>query len=223
MGTLGAMEKIVIFGSGGHASVIIDLLEKMKTLKIEAVIVSPGDHAANFCGYPTIPEPDFLSAPIANVGIVGVGDNFLREKIASQVNQTIPGFQWATLVHPSATIGKNVQLGSGAVVMAGAILQINSILGKHCLVNTGAILDHDTSLGDYSSVAPGAVLGGRASLGRSSAVGLGAHVHHSVSIGEHSIVGGASLVNQNIPANVVAFGVPCKVIRERKVGEPYLT
>lgn len=35
-----------------------------------------------------------------------------------------------------------------------------------------------------------------------------------VTIGENTIIGAGSVVNRNIPANVVAAGNPCKVIRE---------
>jgi galactoside O-acetyltransferase len=38
-----------------------------------------------------------------------------------------------------------------------------------------------------------------------------------VTIGDNSIIGAGSVVTKDIPANVVAFGVPCKVIR--KIGE----
>ena len=35
-----------------------------------------------------------------------------------------------------------------------------------------------------------------------------------VSIGDNSIIGAGSVVTKNIPANAVAVGNPCKVIRE---------
>ncbi|MGN1184200.1 MAG: DapH/DapD/GlmU-related protein, partial [Oliverpabstia sp.] len=35
-----------------------------------------------------------------------------------------------------------------------------------------------------------------------------------VTIGENSVIGAGSIVTKDIPANVVAFGAPCKVYRE---------
>ena len=35
-----------------------------------------------------------------------------------------------------------------------------------------------------------------------------------VTIGENSVIGAGSIVNKDIPANVVAVGNPCKVLRE---------
>ena len=47
-------------------------------------------------------------------------------------------------------------------------------------------------------------------------VWLGAHVVvlPGVTIGENSVIGAGSIVSRNIPANVVAMGVPCKVFRK---------
>ncbi|MEN8446982.1 MAG: sugar O-acetyltransferase, partial [Cyanobacteria bacterium J06555_13] len=35
-----------------------------------------------------------------------------------------------------------------------------------------------------------------------------------VTIGENAVIGAGSLVSKSIPANVVAFGNPCRVIRQ---------
>ena len=44
--------------------------------------------------------------------------------------------------------------------------------------------------------------------------GANAMVMPGVSIGENSIIGAGSVVTKDIPANVIAFGNPCKVYRE---------
>lgn len=48
-------------------------------------------------------------------------------------------------------------------------------------------------------------------------LGAGVHVLPGVTIGENSIIGAGSVVTKNIPANVIAAGNPCKVIRPVKV------
>ena len=47
-------------------------------------------------------------------------------------------------------------------------------------------------------------------------VWIGAHVCvlPGVSIGDNTVIGAGSVVTKNIPANVLAYGNPCKVIRE---------
>ena len=45
-------------------------------------------------------------------------------------------------------------------------------------------------------------------------VWLGANTMVMPTIGENSIIGAGSIVTKDIPANVIAFGNPCKVYRE---------
>ena len=45
-------------------------------------------------------------------------------------------------------------------------------------------------------------------------IGAGATILSGVSIGVGAVIGAGSVVTKNIPANVVAYGNPCKVIRE---------
>lgn len=46
-------------------------------------------------------------------------------------------------------------------------------------------------------------------------IGNGVTILQGVTIGENSIIGAKSLVNKDIPKNVIAFGIPCKVIKNR--------
>jgi len=48
-------------------------------------------------------------------------------------------------------------------------------------------------------------------------IGAGAIILPGVRIGENSVIGAGSVVTKDIPANVVAYGSPCRVIRE--IGE----
>lgn len=40
------------------------------------------------------------------------------------------------------------------------------------------------------------------------------HINQGVTIGDNTIIGSGSVITKDIPANVIAAGVPCKVIRE---------
>lgn len=51
-------------------------------------------------------------------------------------------------------------------------------------------------------------------IGRNVWIGAGAIVLPGVTIGENSVIGAGSVVSKDIPANVVAVGCPCKVMRE---------
>ncbi|WP_374705315.1 DapH/DapD/GlmU-related protein [Paenibacillus radicis (ex Gao et al. 2016)] len=45
-------------------------------------------------------------------------------------------------------------------------------------------------------------------------IGSGAIIVPGVTIGKGSVIGAGSVVTKNIPANVIAVGNPCRVLRE---------
>ncbi|MDR1263727.1 MAG: sugar O-acetyltransferase, partial [Oscillospiraceae bacterium] len=48
-------------------------------------------------------------------------------------------------------------------------------------------------------------------------IGSGVQILPGITIGDNSVIGAGSVVTNDIPANVVALGAPCRVIRE--IGE----
>jgi serine acetyltransferase len=59
-------------------------------------------------------------------------------------------------------------------------------------------------------------------LGTGAAISLGTLIIENISIGAWSVVGAGSLVLDGICDNVVVYGSPARIIRKRRVGEPYL-
>lgn len=51
-------------------------------------------------------------------------------------------------------------------------------------------------------------------IGKNCWLGAGVIVLPGVNIGDNSVIGASSIVTKDIPSNVVAYGSPCKVIRE---------
>ena len=51
-------------------------------------------------------------------------------------------------------------------------------------------------------------------IGRNVWIGAGAIIVPGVTIGDNTVIGAGSVVTKDIPANVVAVGNPCRVMRE---------
>ena len=81
-------------------------------------------------------------------------------------------------------------------------------LGRNVMVGAGVIIgdndDHPERLG--TSEAP-------IVIGDNVFVGMRSIIMKGVTIGDNSIIGAGSMVAKDIPANCVAAGVPCRVIR----------
>ena len=107
-------------------------------------------------------------------------------------------------------------------------------LGKNVYFNFNVSLVDDTHIyvGDYSKFGPNVVIAtaghpilpalrekayqynAPVKIGKCVWLGAGVIVLPGVEIGDNSVIGAGSVVTKNIPANVVAVGNPCRVLRE---------
>jgi acetyltransferase-like isoleucine patch superfamily enzyme len=101
------------------------------------------------------------------------------------------------------TIGDNCGFSGTSI---GAAKEIR--IGNNVLVGANSIItDFDWHL-DRSNTTPLPVI-----IQDNVWIGVNTTILKGVTIGENSIIGANSLVVKNIPANVIAGGVPCKVLK----------
>ena len=191
-----------LYGAGGHAKVIMDIL-KAQGDTIEGV-VDDNPEAKEIHGIPVTHDSVGLTPMI-----VSIGDNATRKKIVEKLD-----CKFGKAVHPSALISDTVTIGEGTVVMHGAIIQADSQIGRHCIINTGSQIDHECQISDYVHVSPNATLCGAITIGEGTWIGAGAVIITGVKIGKWSVIGAGTVVTKDIPDNVLAYGNNCKVRRE---------
>lgn len=191
-----------LYGASGHAKVIIDILRANNT-EISSLIDDNPDIDA-LMGIPVIHSCDNLS-PV----IISIGNNRIRKNIADRLR-----CRFGTAVHPSAVVSPEAVIFEGSVVMQGAIIQSDATIGRHCIVNTGASVDHECRIGDFAHISPHCTLCGNVHVGEGTWVGAGTTIIPGVKIGKWSIIGAGSVVVKDIPDNVVAYGNPCRVVKQ---------
>ena len=215
-----------VIGASGQAHVAIDTIEKHGEYTISGLVDSFKPVGPTALGYDILGRVDELPALVSAHAIdavfVGIGDNWIRGRISREIEHLVPGLTFLTAVHPSAQVGRRVKLGKGVLVMAGAVVMPNAEIRDGAFVGTRASLDHDSVMEEFSSLAPGAITGGNVRIGAFTAVALGANIIHGICIGQQSVIGAGATVLQDIPPNVVAYGTPAKVIRQRQAGDCYL-
>lgn len=216
-----SLAELVIFGSSGHARVIAEALHLQNPKALQAW-VSANESESQVEGRPVLKNLDELAKTPWRRGVIGVGDNHRRARIALEILERWPDFEFVSIVHPRAIVSPRASLGPGSVVMAGAVINTGAKVLEHCIINTGAVLEHDCVMAATSSIGPGALLGGNVQVGEGVAIGLGAHLVQGLHVGQHSVIGAGSVVLNSIPEFVTAYGNPCRVIRPRQLGEAYL-
>ena len=222
------MEKkpIFIVGASGHAKVIIDIIEKEGIYEIVGLIDSFKNKGEEILGYIVVGKehdlPELLKKHDGASVLIAIGDNWVRHLVLEKLLNISPEITFATTIHPSAQIAKHVKIGSGVVIMAGAIVNSKTVIEDFVIVNTKASIDHDGLLKSFSSLAPGVTLGGNVAVGHYAVVSIGATVKHNISIGNHAIIGAGAVLLDSCNDNVIMYGVPAKEIRKRILGEKYL-
>jgi acetyltransferase-like isoleucine patch superfamily enzyme len=110
-------------------------------------------------------------------------------------------YHWIVQNIDGFKLGFSTDIGAFSYINAkyGVIIEDYVQIGSHCSIYSvstidrkegAVVLKNNVRLGSHSTVLPG------------------------VTIGENSIIGAQSLVTCDIPDNVIAFGVPAKVMRK---------
>ncbi|MBR1733629.1 MAG: acetyltransferase [Alloprevotella sp.] len=206
--------EVVLYGAGGHARVVRDILLALGSEVAFFVDDAPGMNT--FVGRQVRPSSALSGGPEAPPVVISVGDNHARRRIAEELSGRGVGF--ATLVHPSAVVSPDAEIGEGTVVMPGAVINSGARIGRHCIVNSGVVVEHECIVGDYAHLSPHATLCGRAQVGEGVWVGAGAVTVQCTSVGAWSVIGAGAVVVRDMPQEVVAYGNPCRVKRDMKKG-----
>ena len=218
--------EIFIFGASDHARVVIDIVELEGRFRIAGLFDSFKPAGTKVAGYTVLGDEDAFAANALRrgliSGIIGIGDNATRARIAGNLRARIPEVEFVTAVHPSSTMSRSVDLGPGALVMARCYVGLNTRVGEGAVIATNSIFEHDGVMGDYSTLGAGSTTGGHVTLGVGTAVCLDVTVIHGISIGEQTVVGAGATVIRDLPPNVVAYGSPACVVRAREPDASYL-
>ena len=220
------MKNIIIIGGGNQAHYTIDIIEKEGKYNIVGIIDSIHEIGSDRFGYKILGRQENIIDIINNYniegGVISVGDNWARYYISEQIKELSPNFNFINAIHPSVIIGNNVKIGCGVVAMAGCIFNPKATIGDFTFFATGAQVEHDCVIEDFVSISAGSITGGYVKVGKYSAITLGVTIMDRIEIGENTVVGSGSLVTKSLPNDVLAYGNPTKIIRNRNKGEKFL-
>jgi len=109
-------------------------------------------------------------------------------------------YNWIVQNKEGLKLGYKSDIGAFTYINAknGVVIEDFVQLGSHCSVYTVSTIDNKE---------------GSVHLKENSKIGSHSTIMPNVTIGKNSIIGAHSLVLSDIPDNVVAFGIPAKVIR----------
>ncbi len=206
--------RIVVFGGGGHAKVVIDIIQQEARFEI-AAIVDPITERKELYGYPVYADTSELKP---SAFVVAIGDNKIRKKIFDELQ--LSGWSPSAVSHPTAILAPDVKVGAGTVIMAGAIINPATTVGENCIVNTGSTIDHDCQIGSHTHIAPGCNLAGTVKTGVGVFLGIGCKAIPGVQVGDWSLAGAGAVLINDVPAETTVVGVPARSLNHALQGKP---
>jgi UDP-N-acetylbacillosamine N-acetyltransferase len=209
--------KLVVWGASGHARSVADAIDSARLGSVAAFIddANPVAGGASFLGAPlhgSAGELERLYDEGVRHAVIAVGDSRVRMRLIARLKAL--GFTLPVLVHGTAWVARTAAVGEGTVVLARAVIGAAAQVGAGVIVNTGAVLDHDCVAGDGAHLCPGVTVGGHAQIGAGAWIGIGATLKDRVRVGANTTVGAGAVVLDDLPDNVVAYGVPARVARD---------
>lgn len=208
-------QELVVVGGGGHGRETIEML-----LAADRPFLGVVDD--------DLPHPDRLAAlGAAHLGgldqlavldgagrrcghVVAIGDPVARRRVAERC---APDSDPAdAVVHPTATIGHEVQLGPGTIVSAAAVLTTNVRIGRHVQINVGTVVSHDSVVDDYATLSPGVLVNGDVHIGEGAFLGTGAIIVRGNVVGAGARVGAGAVVVSDVAPGTTVVGVPARPV-----------
>jgi sugar O-acyltransferase (sialic acid O-acetyltransferase NeuD family) len=212
------VERLLILGTHSLAEEVWDLICDMPGFEVTAFVENqdPARCTGTLEGLPILWIDDIAPYAATHKAVCALGTTH-RTRFIDQAAAL--GFEFATVVHPTARVSTHSSVGEGTIINAGVMVATRTEIGRHVFINRGALIGHHTRIGDFVSIMPGANIAGKCNLGDATYVGIGAVVIDGITIGAHSVVGAGSVVTQDVPANVQVVGIPAVIARENISGK----
>ena len=196
---------LALIGGGGFSKEIAEVA-RLRGYAVEATYSSqPTAQVGRYRGYLDALLAD--RAEFAGVALaVSRAAITARAEIIAWLDEH--GFPCPALVSPHAIVSEGVEVGAGAFVAHGTIVNVDARLGRFCVVNTGAIIGHDAGIGENTTISPGAFIGGRCAIGADALVGPLAKVLQGLKVGDRAMIGMDCNVLRTLPDDAVVWPRP---------------
>ncbi len=207
-------ESIVIIGGGGHAKVMIDLVENLKIYKIVGLVdqaLKKGSRLLSvevLGGDEVLPKLFKKGVRLAVLGVGSWGDHKLRDQIYARVK--FLGFKFPALIHPEATVSKYATLSDGVQLMAKSCIGPAATIGENSVVNTATIVEHDCFLGRNVYTGSSVIFSGNVTVNEGTFIGSGVCIIPKVVIGKQCLIAAGAVVVSDVKDFEKVKGVPAR-------------
>jgi len=199
--------ELLIFGAGGHAKMLIDLVRQADQYHLAGLIAETPPAGSEVLGVTVLGREDVAQSlydkgvRLMVNGVGAIERNRTRLEIFTRMAER--GFAFPHVIHPRAVVEPSAEIAGGVQIFGMAFVGSAARVGFGAVINTGAIVSHDCRIGDLAHLTPGVVLAGRVEVGVGALVGMGVTTSVGVKIGEWARIGNGARINADVPPNAI--------------------
>ena len=217
------MKRLAIYGSSYLE--VIKLIDAINLSKPTYEIIGfindlPEFQNKTFLGYPVLGGREIIQE-LVNKGDIcffhNVNSTLKDRRIIASILEN-NGCEIVSLIHPGVDMSY-VEHDVGCIIPAGCTTGANSKIGRYLTCRLSSLISHNVTVKDFVFIGPGVTCCGYVTIQEGCYIGAGATILPRVTLGAGSVIGAGSTVFTDIPSNVVAFGTPAKIIKEKDSSE----
>lgn len=209
------MVDIVVIGGGGHAKVVISVLNKINDYSIYGYVSKESGGEVLGVQYLGTDEilPSLLHVHGVKYAAMGIGFSVpagARSEIADSIIGM--GFEFPPVVSPDSFSSSHVLLDEGVFINDAASIGPDVKIGRFAIVNRCSSVDHDSIIGNFVHIAPNAALAGGVVVGNHVQIGIGAIITEYLEVIDGSIIGAGAVIVKDCHERGTYVGIPGKLL-----------
>lgn len=206
------MKQLIIIGAGGMGRTLYDMARESVGFGTEYEIKGfIDDNTAALDGFENYPpmlgtisgyQPKEDEVFVCSIG--GGSRRKCMEEIIAR------GGSFLTMIHKTARIGTNVEIGEGTIVGAFTSIGADAKVGRYNLIQSYTVVGHDSRIGDWNRIDTHVTLVGGTIVEDEADIHTSAMINHKVVVESNSRVAACSFVIRRVKSGTTVMGNPAK-------------
>ena len=206
------MKHLVIIGAGGMGRTLFDMIREshgyMDEYDIKGYIDSNLNALNGFRNYPPILGSvlDYIPQH-EDVFVCSIGGEMRCKCMKSII---MKGGIFINIIHKTARVGTNVELGRGNFIGAFTTIAADAKLGNYNFIQSHVIVGHDVKIGDWNRIDSYVMCVGGIEIRNEVMIHTAAVLNHNIEIGDGARGGACSFVTRDVDAGTTVYGNPAR-------------
>jgi len=165
---------------------------------------------ANFINYPPLLGDINSYMPEKNdVFICSMGGDAKKNRMLNIINKQ---GEFINLIHKTARIGSNVDMGKGNIIGAYTSIGADVKIGNYNMIQSYTVIGHDTIVGNWNRIDTHVTCVGGVQIENGVTIYTSAVLNHKVVVEDDACVGACSFVIKKVISGTTVLGNPAKKI-----------